>query len=326
MSKIESSQPQNLNASSLLNGNNSKTILVRDHEGHDISFNVRDYGEGIPLLFIHGFPFDGSMWLRAVDFLLGGSGDNSDVVLPKSYGKRHPFLQYRAIIPDLRGLGKSELQITSKDTELCGVRMEEYADDLNELLTKLSVTQPVIVVGLSMGGYIAVQFASRYSKRVAGLVLCNTKTESDSQEAANKRRALMSQICSLCDDTNQVLESVANSMIPNLFASCTYWGKEDIVEEVRSMIVSNNPRGVYAATWGMVERRDTTDLLKNINVPMLGIGGSEDKFTPPEIIKKLTKIAQKSKYVEIPDTGHLPPMEQPKLFAITLNNFIAEIC
>jgi pimeloyl-ACP methyl ester carboxylesterase len=307
MSQIEIHQLKNANA---------KTILIKDREGHNISLNVRDYGEGIPILFIHGFPFDGSMWLRAIDFLLGKSdvGQNS-------------FLQYRVIIPDLRGMGKSELPITSnsQEAELSGVRMEDYADDLNELLTKLSVTQPVIVVGLSMGGYIAVQFASRHKERVAGLVMCNTKTTSDTQEAAAKRRELMNKICSSGDNAAQVLGSVADSMLPNLFASCTYSGKAEIVEEVRSMIISNNPRGVYAASWGMVERNDTTDLLKNANVPMLAIGGSEDKFTPSEIIKELANVASKGKHVEIPEAGHLPPMEQPKLFAIALNNFIAGI-
>jgi pimeloyl-ACP methyl ester carboxylesterase len=222
-------------------------------------------------------------------------------------------------------MGKSELPITSQGTEMVGVRMEDYADDLNELLTKLAVTRPIIVIGLSMGGYIAVQFASRHKERVAGLVLCNTKTASDSHEAAEKRRELMGKICSSWDNVEQVLRSIADSMLPNLFASCTYSDKGDVVEEVRSMIVSNNPRGVYAATWGMVERSDTTDLLKNINVPVLAIGGSEDKFTPPEVIKGLSQIASKGKYIEIPKSGHLPPMEQPKLFAIALNNFIAEI-
>jgi pimeloyl-ACP methyl ester carboxylesterase len=321
----DTSSNKNMQTKKIANKYDPKTILIKDYKWADVSFNIRDYGEGIPLLFIHGYPFDGSMWFRAVDILLGKSDIKLDGKLPQSRTNQCPFLKYRAIMPDLRGMGKSESPIISQDPTKNGVKIEKYADDLMELLQQLKISRPVIVVGLSMGGYIAVQFADRHKKHLAGLVMCNTKTTSDPPEVVEKRRAIIDKICSVRNNAQGVLESIADSMIPQLFASHTYRDKQDIIDEVKSMILSNNPHGVSAATWGMAERGDTTKLLENVNVPVLAIGTDEDKITPPSVVKKLAKIAKNGKYVEIHNAGHLTPMEQPEQFAIALNNFISEI-
>ncbi|MDR2344462.1 MAG: alpha/beta hydrolase [Planctomycetaceae bacterium] len=301
-----------------------KTVTLADTKPSPIAFNLIDNGEDIPLLFIHGFPFNGSMWHRVANFLLNNSKPETNKS-PDITTHQNNFLNYRTIIPDLRGLGKSKLTTLTTNSTKINTAIEQYADDLNAILNNIKVNKPITVIGLSMGGYIAVQFAHKYKNRVNSLVLCNTKTAPDTPEGKLVRQTLINDIDHSINPSNDILRNIADSMIPRLFASNTYSNKTDIVDEVRSMIESNNLIGIRAATWGMMTRHDTTDLLKEFDIPILVIGGEEDKFTPPDIMKQLAQTAKHGKYIEIANAGHLTPMEQPEQFAIALNIFVTEI-
>lgn len=119
-----------------------------------------DEGPGPAVVLLHGFPLSGAMWKEQLD----GIGST-----------------YRLIVPDLRGHGDSP----APD----GVyTMDEMADDVIELLDTLSLDDPVVVGGLSMGGYVALSLAVRYPARIRGLMLMDTRAGADSPEAAQKRR------------------------------------------------------------------------------------------------------------------------------------------
>lgn len=260
-------------------------------------------GDGPPVLFLHGFPFDHSIWNRTFDALghcrsKTGNG------------------QWRLIAPDLRGLGRSPLPDGAGPTT-----MEKFADDLNLLLEAMKVEEKIVLVGLSMGGYVAMQFARKYADQLAGLVLCDTKTVADPPAVAANRRVQAENLRTVPDFLPNFLKSVAETMIPNLFSEKTQSEKPEVVQELRTVIESNNPLGAAAATLGMAERPDTTEILRQLDVPVLVVCGSEDRFSPPEEMKPLAEIARQGRYVEIPDAGHLPPMEQPELFAEALAGF-----
>jgi pimeloyl-ACP methyl ester carboxylesterase len=256
-----------------------------------INLFVEEQGTGQPVLFIHGFPFDHTIWSRTCSLL---------------------STDFRVIVPDLRGLGKSELPDSWNI-----ISMEQFADDLHVLLQTLGVSEKVILCGLSMGGYIVMQYAKKYSNELAGIVLCSTKTVADSPAVAENRRK---QAAGLKDKTLE-LRSIANTMIPKLFAEKTFKNKPEIVRELRAVIESNNPHGVAAAALGMAKRSDTTELLGELNIPVLVICGSEDQFSPPSEMKQIAEKAQYGKFVEIPNAGHLPPLEQPEQFATTLKEW-----
>ncbi len=112
----------------------------------DITLNVIERGSGPPLLLVHGFPLDHQMWRGQIDELAE---------------------DFRVIAPDLRGFGASD---ATEGT----VTMQQFADDLANLLDQLSVQQPVRLCGLSMGGYIAWQFWRRHGDRLSHLILCDT--------------------------------------------------------------------------------------------------------------------------------------------------------
>src|SRR6185295_6950543 len=110
--------------------------------------NVVDVGKGPPILFVHGFPLNHAMWRFQIDEL--------------------SHRGFRCIAPDLRGFGHSSV---SEGT----VTMEQFADDLAELLETMRIQDQVVFCGLSMGGYIAWQFERRYAERVKALILCDTR-------------------------------------------------------------------------------------------------------------------------------------------------------
>src|SRR5438094_4929210 len=126
------------------------------------TLNVEEVGQGTPILFVHGFPLDHTMWRHQIADL------SSD---------------FRCIAPDLRGFGQSSVTAGT-------VTMEQFADDLAELLEALHVTEPIVFCGLSMGGYIAWQFARRHAPRLKGLILCDTRADPDAPEAAADRLKL----------------------------------------------------------------------------------------------------------------------------------------
>jgi pimeloyl-ACP methyl ester carboxylesterase len=266
-----------------------------------INMFAEEQGTGQPILFIHGFPFDHTIWSRTGNVL------SSD---------------FRVIAPDLRGLGKSELSELSELPDLPDSRnitpMEQFADDLHVLLQTLGVSEKAILCGLSMGGYIVMQYAQKYGNELAGIVLCSTKTVADSPAVAENRRK---QAAGLKNGTLE-LRSVADNMIPKLFAEKTFKNKPEIVQKLRMVIESNNPHGVAAAALGMAERADTTELLDKLNIPVLVVCGSEDQFSPPAEMKPLAQKAKHGQFVEIPNAGHLPPLEQPEQFAATLKEWV----
>jgi pimeloyl-ACP methyl ester carboxylesterase len=268
--------------------------MMESYRINDIDLSVYEQGQGRVILFVHGFPFDHSLWRRTCD----------DCVT-----------DYRVMAPDLRGLGRSQLP-----REWTLTSMECFADDLHELIQLRNIKEKIIICGLSMGGYIAMQYAEKYSNELAGMVLCSTKTLADSPEAAENRRK---QAAGLNAGT-LTLSAIADVMIPKLFSVTTLQHQPETVTELRSMIENNNPLGVAAATLGMAERPDTTEWLSQLEIPVLVIGGSEDQFSPPSDMRQIAQQTKYGTFAEIPNAGHLPPLEQSRTFAEILRNFLKQ--
>lgn len=255
---------------------NLETIRLAYHEE----------GSGTPVLLVHGYPLNSLIWSRTSS-LLASRG-------------------WRGVAPDLRGFGQSP----PSDTRQVST-MGCFADDLHLLLKKIGITGKVCIVGLSMGGYIAMQFAGKYADQLSGMVLCGTKTVADTPQIAENRRkqavALLEGSLSLAD--------LADMMIPRLFSAATQRQNPELLVELRKNIIeSQHVKGVAAATLGMAERSDTTEVLRQLDIPVLVVCGEEDQFSPPSEMRGLAEIAKRGTYIEIPEAGHLVPMEQPEHF------------
>lgn len=252
--------------------------------------HVLDVGQGTPVLFAHGFPLDHSMWRRQFEEL--------------------PSRGFRCLVPDLRGFGQSS--VTSGI-----VTMEQFADDLAALLDALHVAEPVVFCGLSMGGYIAWQFARRHAARLSSLVLCDTRAIADTPEGAANRRKLAD------DVIHSGPELVANAMLPKLFAAETSQSAPELVDESRRVMLATSPEGIAAAARGMAERSDVRSWLPSMSVPCLLIAGENDVISTPAEMQEIAAALPNARLHVVPAAGHMAPLENPAFVNRTLLEFLS---
>jgi pimeloyl-ACP methyl ester carboxylesterase len=254
-----------------------------------IALNVEVAGSGPPLVLVHGFPLDHQMWQAQIEGLADA---------------------YQVIAPDLRGFGGSDV---TRGT----VTMPQMADDLAGLLDVLQVRQPVTLAGLSMGGYVAWQFALRHRPRLARLILCDTRAQADTPEAAAARLALAERVLA------EGAAVVAQTLLPKLFAPATYTQKPELVAAMREVILRTHPEGIAAALRGMAQRPDVRPLLGQIDVPALVLGGEEDAISPPDEMRQIARELPQGTWVPIPHAGHMAPCEQPDRVNQAIRRFLA---
>jgi 3-oxoadipate enol-lactonase len=249
-----------------------------------------DAGEGLPVVLLHGFPFDRSMWREQTKSL-------SDA--------------WRVITPDLRGHG---------ETGVAGeiATMEEMAEDVAALLDELNIAR-AIVGGLSMGGYVALAFYRKFPERVRALVLADTRPQADNDDG---RRAREETARRALDEGMGV---IADSMLPKLLAPSTRERRPEVAARVRDMILGTNPHGAAAALRGMAARRDQTDLLPEISVPTLIVVGTEDAVTPPPDAEAMHAKIEGSRFVKIEGAGHVSNVERPEEFNRALGEFLSSL-
>ena len=254
-------------------------------------FHYVESGSGRPLLLVHGFPLDHTMWAGQLEAL-----------------SRH----FRCIAVDLRGFGRSDVTDGS-------VTMEQHADDLAEILDTIGIREPVLFCGLSMGGYVAWQFWMRHAKRLAALILCDTRAAADTPEAAQGRLKMADKVLA------QGPQELVDTMVPKLFAEETIRTQPAIVEATKNVILATPPAGIAAALRGMAQRMDFTGELAKINFPTLAICGEQDVISKSAEMRELIKSMPQAQFVEVPHAGHMSPLEQPKLVNSAIEQFLASL-
>jgi len=258
-----------------------------------IRMHWREAGHGPrTVVFIHGFPFDGSLW----DDQLGR--------MPR---------RWRLLAPDLRGFGRSQMGAVEGP-----LTMERFADDLALWMDYLGI-QRATLCGLSMGGYVAFAFWRRHRERVAALVLCATRAGADSDEAREARKAMAEMVRA------KGAGAVADVMISKLLAPGSPQARPGIEERLRRMIEAQPAETIARAAEGMALREDSTELLPTIDVPVLVIAGTEDGIAPVAEAKRIQDAIPEARLVEISGAGHLPNMEQPAAFDTALTHFLEAI-
>lgn len=254
----------------------------------NLRLNVVEAGSGRPLLLVHGFPLDHSMWKGQLE----GLAD-----------------QYRVIAPDLRGFGLSE--VTSGTTT-----MQQFADDLAELLGGLQITEPVVFCGLSMGGYIGWQFVSRHRSKLSALIVADSRAVADNEKAAAGRLETADKV------EKEGSKVVASAMLPKLFPAAAVEKGEPFVKATEAVMLAAPPAGVAAALRGMAKRPDYTSELGKIDVPTLVICGAEDAIAPPTEMEGIAKAIPGAKYVSIAGAGHMAPLEKPAEVNAAIRSFL----
>jgi 3-oxoadipate enol-lactonase len=288
-----------------------KSLTIRNCE-----LSYADHGAGVPVLLVHGFPLDHTMWMGQIGGLTGQAGDLlvGESFMPPRAPNKLSAPPIRLIAPDLRGFGRSRPEKADET-----VTMDEFADDLASLLDGLSVREPVVFCGLSMGGYIAFQFWRKYAARLRGLILCDTRAAADTPDGAAGRR----------DMADRVLREgpapLVDTMLPKLLAEATQRQRPTVVDGLRSVMMANDPHGIAAAARGMAERPDMTGTLGQIGCPTLVLVGQNDAISTPTEMRGLAQAIPGAKFVEIPAAGHLSPLENPAAVNAAIGAFLRQL-
>jgi pimeloyl-ACP methyl ester carboxylesterase len=250
-----------------------------------------DGGKGPPVLLLHAFPLSSVMWREQIRALQG---------------------DYRLVAPDMRGFGSTPAFAGPPS-------VDQMADDAAALLDDLGIREPVVVGGLSMGGYVALAFARRHAARLRALVLADTRAEAD-DAVGRANRDKMIEFAS----KNPSL-AVIDQMTPKLVCADTREKRPEVVEAVRHFASLQAPAGIVGALKALRDRPDATPFLAQIAVPTLVIVGRDDTLTPLPLAEKLTVGIRGARMVIIEKAGHLSNMEQPEGFNEAVQAFLASV-
>src|ERR1700752_252141 len=256
----------------------------------DIELGYTDVGSGPPLVLIHGYPFDRTLWTEQINTL-------SDT--------------HRVIAPDLRGFGESETANTEAS-------MSGMARDVASLMDHLGVDRAVIG-GLSMGGYVAFAFYRQYPERVKALVLADTRPQADTEEGKQTRREQSQKALA------EGMAGIADSMLPKLLTPETVSKRPELVKRIRDMMLRTKPAGAAGALLAMATRDDQTPILKGISVPTLILVGRDDAITPLKDSERIHAEIPGSRLAILENAGHVSNLEQTERFNSELLSFLKEI-
>jgi len=197
--------------------------------------------------------------------------------------------------------------------------MELLARDCASLLDSLNINQPVVVGGLSMGGYISLAFYHLFAKRMRGLMLIATRAVSDSQEAQANRDRMVT----LARENGSV--SIAEEMLPKMLASKTLATNPTLVEQAKKIMESTSLDGIIGDLMGMKTRPDSTPMLPKINIPSLIIHGKDDTLISMKEAEAMHAAIPHSQLRLLDDLGHLLNMEQPDQFNNAVKKFLKSL-
>jgi pimeloyl-ACP methyl ester carboxylesterase len=259
---------------------------------NDVPLNYVEVGkrDGIPIIFLHGFPFSHEMWKPQLDVI----GD-----------------RYRAIAYDIRGHGESYVgdgQFT----------IEGHVDDLIAVLDHFKIQQSIIV-GLSMGGYIALRALERNPDRFMAAALCDTRSEADTTESKLKR---FESIRSVKEHGSAVY---AEAFVKAVFDQQTFTRMPDIIRSIQNTISRTTPLSIAGTLLALASRTDTTPSLAAIKIPTLILVGEHDTTTPPAAAQALHERIKGSVLHIVPNAAHMSNMENPAYFNEKLFEFLVRV-
>lgn len=252
-----------------------------------MSLSFSESGSGIPVVLLHAFPFDRTMWMP--------QAANVDV---------------RLLLPDLPGFGGSPVADSTVDT---------MADAIAGWLDEIKLADQIVLGGLSMGGYVALAFARKYPARLRGLLLADTKAEPDDEAGKANRNKMIDAASTL------TAASVIDGMIPKALSEVTRTTRPDVVAEVRRIGAAQPVAGIVAAQKMMRDRPDARPSLAAIRVPTLIVVGEHDAITPPAASQAMAAAIPGSRLAILPTAGHLSNLEVPEEFNATVGDWLKTI-
>lgn len=257
----------------------------RNFRARQAPLYVRDAGSGPAIVLLHAFPLSSRMWEPQL----------------RSLSSR-----FRIVAPDLAGFGLSW-------TAAASLSLEDQAQAIELTLDDLGIDE-LVLVGASMGGYVALPLVERLGARVRGLVLANTRATADDERTVEERHRLAAEI-----ETDGV-DVAAEELLPKLLGAATTRDVPELVDHVHALVLENKEPGVIGALRAMAARRDATAILPSIACPTLVIAGEEDTLVPVDAARALAAAIHDAQLAVL-RCGHLPNLEASAEFDRVLSTF-----
>jgi pimeloyl-ACP methyl ester carboxylesterase len=250
------------------------------------------------VVFLHPTPLDGDYWRPMAKNLSG----------------------VRAIVPDLRGHGVSDL---GKKLPVGGfgrvsdapvLTMAQLASDVLALLDHLQMPAAVFA-GCSIGGYVLLELWRRARERMNGLVFVCSKPQPDAEANLEKRAAAIAQL--RAEGTGALFDEIAMALIGRTARERSI----EIVGELRSHMTLT-PEAAVAVQAGLATRLDSAPTVATIEVPVLAIAGGEDPGVTPAEMQAFSSAPGGCKFHLLPDAGHFAAYEQPQNVAVLMERWL----
>lgn len=247
----------------------------------DLEMSFTDCGGGRPIVLLHGLALEKNIWNPVIEAFSN---------------------QARFIAPDLRGHGSTSLGQAD-------ATLSQIADDLLAMLDALGLDK-VCLVGHSMGGYIALNFAARYPQRLASLVLVTSNVRADAPDKRKRR----------LEDAQRVL----NGGIPAFAATMASRLTKDprLVSQLRIQMESICAPGLSNILVAIANRPDRQELISKLEMPILAIAGAEDQISSVSVALEAGNLAIRGHKLALPSVGHMPMLENPLALGAALLSFL----
>lgn len=253
-------------------------------KGHQINYHIK--GKGAPIVFIHGFCEDSSMW---ENFII-------------------PFSKNKIIRIDLPGFGTSDV--------IENLSVEQAADIIKDVLDDLEIKK-CIIIGHSMGGYVSLAFAKKYSALLNGLGIFHSHPYADTEEKKEGRKKSIEFI-----KKNSHIHYI-KQLIPALFPSKFAGSNNFLVNKMIHQASSFPANGIINGLQLMLNRPDQSEVLKNIKCPVLFIVGLDDELVPVEKSLEQTALPDVAHIHVLKGIGHMGMFESPKATQKMVKQFVA---
>ncbi|MBI5476761.1 MAG: alpha/beta fold hydrolase [Ignavibacteriales bacterium] len=264
-------------------------MYIKVH-GFGIDYTLEGPKTDTTIIFIHGFPLSKEMWKPQME----------------EFKKEYSVLSY-----DVRGHGLSDVGNGQYTIEYC-------VDDLFGLMDILHI-QKAVLVGLSMGGYIALRAVEKHEDRFKGLVLCDTRSEDDTNEIKIKRAHQAKSV------KIYGMNKFANLFLPTALTQNNVKKRTDVFRRMHDIIERNSSNAMAGIMIALAARTNTTPFLPSIKIPTLIMVGQFDEITPPSVsIQMKEKITDSEMHI-IPDAAHLSNTENPDEFNKYLHKFLKSL-
>ncbi|MFM1654527.1 alpha/beta fold hydrolase [Brevibacillus sp. B_LB10_24] len=251
----------------------------------NVTLACHDEGDGKPIVLLHGFCGSHKYWEKVIPALV----------------KNH-----RVIAPDLPGHGSSSF---SGDLH----SIEALAEIMKELLDTLQIKE-VSMFGHSLGGYITLAFAERFTDRLSRLSLIHSTAFPDSDEAKKGREANIEKV------TRQGVHSLVDGLVPKLFSQENLHKHAQDVEAAKEIGYMTAPEGAIGALKAMKDRPDRNSVLANTSLPVLLLAGDKDQIIPYQKTFSVTKENVKQSLLK--NTGHMSMYEAPVQLLSEMESFL----